>query len=151
MPATRTGTDSARSMSTRWRGSGPCCVPGCGRTGASRRRSCPSTSASSSSCTTPGAGAGPCSANSSPPWWREVPTTPDPDKSVDRIIRERGSDFYNWGWIEALDSILAIRGLYHSGTPYTAPGVASAGLDALIDAAEVEPTTYGRDELIERL
>ena len=51
------------------------------RTAASRRRSCRSTSPSSSSCTTPGAGARPSSANSSPPWWREVPTTPDPDKS----------------------------------------------------------------------
>ena len=74
-----------------------------------------------------------------------------PTGEIDRIIRERGSDFYNWGWIEALDSILAIRRLYHSGTPYTAPGVASAGLDALIDAAEAEPTTYGRDEPIERI
>jgi peptide/nickel transport system substrate-binding protein len=74
-----------------------------------------------------------------------------PTGEIDRIIREHGSDFYNWGWIEALDSILAIRRLYHGGAPYTAPGVASAELDALIDAAEVEPTTYGRDELIERL
>ena len=60
-----------------------------------------------------------------------------PTGEVDRIIRERGSDFYNWGWIEALDSILVIRTLYHSGAPYAAPGVASAELDALIDAAEV--------------
>jgi len=29
--------------------------------------------------------------------------------------------------------------------------VASPELDALIDAAEAEPSTYGRDELVERL
>src|SRR3954447_3139664 len=85
-PATRTATASARSTSTRWKGSGRCCAPGCGRTGASRRRSCRSTSPSSSSCTTPGAAAGPSSASSSPPWWREVPTTPDPDKSVTSFV-----------------------------------------------------------------
>src|SRR4051812_45508611 len=81
--ATRTATASARSTSTRWRASGPCCAPGSGPIVASRRRSCRSTSPSSSSCTTPGAGVGPSSVNSSPPWWREVPTTPDPDKSVE--------------------------------------------------------------------
>src|SRR3954464_15747887 len=80
--ATRTATASARCTSTRWRASGPCCAPGCGPTAASRRRSCRSTSPSSSSCTTPGAGVRPSSVNSSPPWWREVPTTPDPDKSA---------------------------------------------------------------------
>src|SRR4051812_12583010 len=85
--ATRTATASARCTSTRWRASGPCCAPGCGPTAASRRRSCRSTSPSSSSCTTPGAGVRPSSVNSSPPWWREVPTTPDPDKSVPRCVR----------------------------------------------------------------
>ena len=36
-------------------GPGPCCAPGCARTGASHRTSCRSISASSSSCTTHGA------------------------------------------------------------------------------------------------
>jgi hypothetical protein len=49
-------------------GRGPCCAPGCDRTGASHRRSCRSTSASSRSCTTPGAEARPSSASSSQPW-----------------------------------------------------------------------------------
>src|SRR3954449_11767899 len=79
--ATRTATASARSTSTRWRASGPCCAPGSGPIAAPRGRSCRSTSPSSGSCATPGAGVGPSSVNSSPPWWREVPTTPDPDKS----------------------------------------------------------------------
>jgi hypothetical protein len=71
-----------------------------------------------------------------------------------RKVREsqaRGSDFFNWGWLEALDSTLIFRAFYHSGAPYAAPGVANPELDASIDAAEAEPSTYVRDELVERL
>ena len=46
---------------------------------------------------------------------------------------------------------MIFRSLYHGGAPYAAPGVASPELDALIDAVEAEFSTYGRDELIERL
>jgi peptide/nickel transport system substrate-binding protein len=74
-----------------------------------------------------------------------------PTGEIDRILQGHGSDFYNWGSLAPLDASLVFRSLYHGGSPYAEPGVASPGLDALIDAAEVEPTTYGRDELIERL
>jgi hypothetical protein len=40
-PVTRTGTGFARSISTRWRGFGRCCAPGCARIGASRKTSSP--------------------------------------------------------------------------------------------------------------
>src|SRR5215213_1510087 len=83
--ATRMATASARSTSTRWKGPGRCCAPGCARTGASRRTSCRSISASSSSCTTPAVAAEPCLAPS-PRLWSgdegdEGAITPDPDKS----------------------------------------------------------------------
>src|SRR3954453_9447991 len=85
-PATRMATGSARSTSTRPRASGPCCAPGCGRTGASRGRSCPPISASSSSSTTPGAAGRRSSAPSSPAWSRRpILTTPKPDKSRGRF------------------------------------------------------------------
>jgi peptide/nickel transport system substrate-binding protein len=74
-----------------------------------------------------------------------------PTGELDEIMQPRESDFFNWGTLEPLDSTLAFRAIYHSGTPYTAPGVANAELDALIDAAEAEPSTYARDVLIERL
>jgi len=67
-PATRTGTGSARSTSTRWKDFGPCCVPGCARTGAFRRTSCRFISASSSSCITHAGVAKPCSAPLLQPW-----------------------------------------------------------------------------------
>jgi len=85
MPATRTVTASARCMSTRWRGSGRCCAPGCVRIGVSRRTSCRTTSASSSSCTMRADAAKPCSAPSSQAWWRDGPVTiPEPDNSQER-------------------------------------------------------------------
>ena len=62
-----------------------------------------------------------------------------------------GSDFFNWGWPEALDSTIIFRAFYHSGAPYAAPGVPNAELDTLIDASETESATYVRDVLIERL
>jgi ABC-type oligopeptide transport system substrate-binding subunit len=74
-----------------------------------------------------------------------------PAGEVDRIILARGSDLFHWGWAEPLDSANIFRSLYHGGAAYAAPGVASPELDALIDAAEAEPTTFGRDELIGRL
>ena len=70
------GTASARSTSTRWKASGPCCAPGCARTGASRRTSCRSISASSSSCTTRADAAKPCSARSSPASLHDEPSPP---------------------------------------------------------------------------
>src|SRR3954451_6863768 len=72
-PATRTATASARCTSTPSKASGPCCAPGCGRTGVSRRRSCRFTSASSSSCTTHAVAAKPCLARSLPPWSHDSP------------------------------------------------------------------------------
>src|SRR4051812_31484142 len=72
----RTATVSARSISTRWRGRGPCYAPGCGHTAASRRRSCRCISAFSSSCTTPGAGEKPSLAPSSRLWSCDVPPSP---------------------------------------------------------------------------
>src|SRR3954452_7737162 len=81
-PATTMATAFARSTSTRPRASGRCCVPGCGRTVASRRRSCQPISASSSSSTTPVAGARRSSAPSSQAWSpRSMLATPKPDKS----------------------------------------------------------------------
>jgi len=74
-PATRTGTGSARSTSTRWKDFGRCCAPGCVRTTASCRISCRFTSASFSSFTTRGAAAKPCSARSSRAWLRDKPST----------------------------------------------------------------------------
>src|SRR5215204_4479532 len=76
MPATRTGTASARCTSTPWKGSGPCCAPGSARTGASRKTSCPSISASSSSCTTRAGVGEPCSAPLSQAWLREPAPPP---------------------------------------------------------------------------
>jgi peptide/nickel transport system substrate-binding protein len=74
-----------------------------------------------------------------------------PTGELGQSIQAHGSDFFNWGWLEALDSTLIFRAFYHSGAPYAAPGVANPELDALIDAAEAEPSTYVRDELVERL
>jgi peptide/nickel transport system substrate-binding protein len=74
-----------------------------------------------------------------------------PTGELDQIIRGHGSDFFSWGWNEPLDSMPVFRAFYHSGAPYAAPGVANAKLDALIDTAEAEPSTYVRDELVERL
>src|SRR4051794_21224225 len=83
MPATTMATAFARSTSTRPRASGPCCVPGSGRTVASRRRSCRPISASSSSSTTLVAGARRSSAPSLQAWSpRPMLTTPKPDKSL---------------------------------------------------------------------
>src|SRR5215210_2353879 len=84
-------TASARSTSTRWKGPGRCCAPGCARTGASRRTSCRSISASSSSCTTPAVAAEPCSAPS-PRLWSgdegdEGAITPDPNKRCPSACR----------------------------------------------------------------
>ena len=95
-PATRTGMASARCTSTPWRGSGPCCAPGCARTGASRRRSCRSISASSSSCTTHAVAAKPCSARSSPPWSHEPDPTPRKPTRANRLRCSRGASSCNW-------------------------------------------------------
>jgi peptide/nickel transport system substrate-binding protein len=74
-----------------------------------------------------------------------------PTGELDAMVRAQESDFFSWGWNEPLDSTLVLRAFDHSGAPYAAPGVASAELDTLIEAAEVEPATYVRDELVERL
>jgi peptide/nickel transport system substrate-binding protein len=74
-----------------------------------------------------------------------------PTGELDEIMQAQGSDFFNWGSLEPLDSTLVVRAIYRRGAPYTAPGVANAELDALIDAAEAELSTYARDVLIERL
>jgi len=88
MPATRTATAFARSTSTRWRGSGCCCVPGFARIEAFRRTSCRFISASSSSCTTRADAAKSCSERSSPAWWRDGHvTTPELNKSHRRNLR----------------------------------------------------------------
>jgi peptide/nickel transport system substrate-binding protein len=74
-----------------------------------------------------------------------------PTGELDEMIRRQGSDFFNWGWIEPLDSTVTFRTGYHSRASYIAPGVANAELDALIEAAEAEPSTYVRDVLIEHV
>src|SRR5215212_6331299 len=78
MPATRTGTASARCTSTPWKGSGRCCAPGSARIGASRKTSCRSILDSSSSYTTRAGVGEPCSAPLSQAWLRE--TAPPPRK-----------------------------------------------------------------------
>jgi peptide/nickel transport system substrate-binding protein len=74
-----------------------------------------------------------------------------PSGELDQIMQAHRTDFVNWGWIEPLDASMIFRSLYHSGSPYALPGVAGPELDALIDELEAEPTTYGRDVLMERL
>lgn len=81
MPATRTGTASARSTSTQSKASGHCCAPGCARIAAFRKTSYRFTSASSNSCTMRADAAKPCSAPWSPAWLCDEPTTPEPNKS----------------------------------------------------------------------
>src|SRR4051812_27912915 len=100
MPATRTGTASARCTSTPWKGSGPCCAPGSARIGASRKTSCRSILDSSSSYTTRAGVGEPCSAPLSQAWLRE--TAPPPRKLTrairlcrdpkDELIQHQGSD-----------------------------------------------------------
>src|SRR3954447_4652966 len=88
MPATRTGTASARCTSTPWKGSGPCCAPGSARTGASRKTSCRSISASSSSSTTRAGVGEPCSAPLSQAWLREPAPPPRKPTRAETITPE---------------------------------------------------------------
>ncbi len=74
-----------------------------------------------------------------------------PAGEVDRLIHAHASDFFHWGWADPLDSTSSSARSTTAARDYAAPGVASPELDALIDAAEAEPTTFGRDELIGRI
>jgi peptide/nickel transport system substrate-binding protein len=74
-----------------------------------------------------------------------------PVGEVERLIAERRTDFFLWGFTEEHDSSWTFRGIYRSSAPAAAPGVASVELDALIDTVDAETVNYVRDARIEQV
>jgi peptide/nickel transport system substrate-binding protein len=66
-------------------------------------------------------------------------------------IQTRATDFFWWGYAEAIDSFWMFKDRYHSEAEFAGTGYADPEVDALIDQIEGEMVTYVRDGLIEQV
>jgi peptide/nickel transport system substrate-binding protein len=81
----------------------------------------------------------------------EVDVALQPPEEVGQKIQTRTSDFFYWGYDEAVDSFGVFKSRYRSDAEFAGTGYADPEVDALIDQIEGEMITYARDALIEQV
>jgi peptide/nickel transport system substrate-binding protein len=81
----------------------------------------------------------------------EVNVAPLSDAERNHRIQTRTTDFFQFGYVEAFDSLWVFKDRYRSGAEFAGTGYAEPEVDALIDQIEGEVVTYVRDGLIEKV
>jgi hypothetical protein len=82
---------------------------------------------------------------------RQVDVAVLSDAERNHRIQTHATDFFQYGYVEAFDSLWVFKDRYHRTAEFAGTGYADPEVDALIDQIEGDAVTYARDALIEQV